>query len=74
MLKRHKLLSHEAGNGPSQFNPRTCLGILNQPGTYTIAGGTGRYAGISGHGTYQLSLEFIAGLSSGHLIQRPQQP
>ena len=28
-------------------------------------GGTGRYAGISGHGTYQLSLEFISAQSHG---------
>ena len=58
------VLSHEAGKGSSQFNPRTCLGTLNQPGTYTIVGGTGRYAGIRGYGKYQLSLEFIAGRSN----------
>ena len=59
------VLSHESGNGSSQFNPRTCLAILNQPGTYTIVGGTGRYAEIRGYGKYQLSLEFIAGGSNG---------
>jgi hypothetical protein len=27
--------------------------------------GTGRYAGISGHGTYQLSLEIVAARAGG---------
>jgi hypothetical protein len=53
-------LSHRAGRQAAQVDPRTCLTVISQSGTYQIAGGTGRYAGISGHGTYQLSLEFIS--------------
>jgi len=53
-------LSHRAGHGTSQLDPRTCLNLLSQAGTYQIVSGTGRYAGIRGHGTYQLSLEFIS--------------
>ena len=30
--------------------------LINQHGTYKILGGTGKYKGISGHGTYQLSI------------------
>jgi len=39
--------------------------MITQPGTYQITGGTGRYAGISGDGTYQLNLIFVAGRSHG---------
>ncbi len=53
-------LSHHAGKGTMRFSPKTCLTMISQPGTYKITGGTGKYAGITGHGTYQLSLTFIA--------------
>ena len=53
-------LSHRASRGTSQVDPRTCLNLISQAGSYEIVGGTGRYAGIRGHGTYQLSLEFIS--------------
>ncbi len=53
------LLSHHAGHGSSQFDPKGCLSVVSQSGTYQIVRGTGRYAGISGHGTYQLSVEIV---------------
>ncbi len=59
------MLSHQAGHGSSQFDPRTCLSVISQPGTYRIVGGIGKYAGISGHGKYQLSLEIVAARSHG---------
>jgi hypothetical protein len=59
------VLSHQAGRGSSQFDPRACLSVISQPGTYQITGGTGRYAGLRGHGTYQLSLEIVAARSHG---------
>lgn len=58
-------LSHHAGKGTTHFSPKTCLAIISQPGTYKITGGTGKYAGISGHGTYRLSLLFIAARAAG---------
>jgi hypothetical protein len=58
-------LSHRASRGTSQVDPRTCLNLVSQAGSYQIVGGTGRYAGIRGHGTYQLSLEFISSRSHG---------
>ena len=58
-------LSHQPSHGTSQIDPRTCLNIISQDGTYQIVGGTGRYAGISGHGTYQLSLEIVAARAHG---------
>ena len=39
--------------------------MLSQPGTYKITGGTGKYADITGHGTYQLSFTFIASRTRG---------
>ncbi len=51
---------HRNGKGgKSSFNPRTCLAHITQPGTYTISGGTGKYAGISGHGKFRFTLLFI---------------
>jgi hypothetical protein len=54
------VVSHHAGHSTSQFYPAGCLSVINQSGSYHIARGTGRYAGISGHGRYQLSLEIVA--------------
>jgi hypothetical protein len=59
------ILTHRAGRGTAEVDPRTCLDVISQPGTYQITAGTGRYAGISGDGTYQLSLIFVAGRSHG---------
>jgi hypothetical protein len=58
-------LSHHAGKGTMHFSPKTCLATISQPGTYKITGGTGKYAGITGHGTYQLSFTFIASRTAG---------
>jgi hypothetical protein len=54
------VLSHRPGRSSSHFYPGGCLSLISQSGTYQIVRGTGRYAGISGHGTYQLSLEIVA--------------
>ena len=52
-------IRHSNGTGPQSFNPKTCLFLVNQHGTYRILSGTGKYKGISGHGTYQLSIVFL---------------
>ncbi len=54
------VLSHRPGKSSSHFYPAGCLSLISQSGTYQIVRGTGQYAGISGHGTYQLSLEIVA--------------
>ena len=54
------VLSHRQTHGSERFSPASCLSLVSQSGTYRIVRGTGRYAGISGHGTYQLSLEIVA--------------
>lgn len=60
---------HSAGQGPQSVNPKTCLLRINQHGTYRITGGTGKYAGISGHGTYHLSILAIGARSGGKCSQ-----
>jgi hypothetical protein len=58
-------LSHHPGKGTTHLDPQTCLTIISQPGTYKIVGGTGAYAQITGHGTYQLSFLFIGARTGG---------
>ena len=58
-------VAHSPGTGPQHFDPKTCLNRVNQHGTYRIFHGTGKYAGIHGHGTYHVSLLFIAARVAG---------
>lgn len=51
---------HSEGTGSPQFNSRTCAIFGKIRGTYKIFGGTGKYAGISGHGHYVFTLVEIA--------------
>jgi hypothetical protein len=37
------------------FNPKSCLFVFSEKGTFQLSGGTGTYRGISGSGTYALS-------------------
>jgi hypothetical protein len=60
---------HSPGQGAQSFNPSTCLLTVNEHGTYTLGHGTGRYAGISGHGTYQISILSIGARSKGRCSQ-----
>lgn len=58
-------ITHKKGSGTQHFNPKTCLLTVTQTGTYKLSGGTGAYAGISGHGTYRLSVLAIGARSGG---------
>jgi hypothetical protein len=58
-----------ARGGSQHFNAKTCLGVISQQGPYKILGGTGKYKGISGHGTYQLSIVLIAARAHGKCSQ-----
>jgi len=60
------VLSHRTAKDSSRFYPGSCLSVISQSGSYRIVRGTGRYARISGHGTYQLSLEIVAARAGGH--------
>lgn len=57
-------IRHSAGHGPQHFNPRTCLAVITQRGTYTLGHGTGKYKGISGHGRYLARILFVAARNS----------
>jgi hypothetical protein len=54
-------IAHSNGTGTPRFNPRTCLGAIVLNGTYRLSGGTGAYAGISGHGIYRLNILIVGG-------------
>lgn len=58
-------LKHSPGTGTQSENPKTCLLTVNLHGTYTLTGGTGAYAGITGSGTYKLSILGIGARSGG---------
>lgn len=52
-------IRHSSGKGTQKFNPKTCLGVISLHGTYSLGHGSGKYAAISGHGTYQLSILLV---------------
>jgi hypothetical protein len=52
-------IAHSNGTGTPHFNPRTCLNTIVLNGTYRLSGGTGAYAGISGHGIYRLNILIV---------------
>jgi hypothetical protein len=62
-------LKHSPGKGTQSVNPKTCLLTVNQHGTYTLTGGTGAYTGITGNGTYKLSILAVAARSGGKCSQ-----
>jgi hypothetical protein len=66
---------HVTGKGGSQkFNAKTCLAAISQRGTYKIVDGTGKYVGISGHGTFRLSILVIAARNSHGACSRTLPP
>jgi len=54
------VLSHTETEDHASFDPVSCVGRVSGHGTYTITGGTGAYAGISGHGTDSFRLTMVA--------------
>jgi antibiotic biosynthesis monooxygenase len=52
-------IAHSNGTGTPHFNAKTCLNTIVLNGTYRLSGGTGAYAGISGHGIYRLNLLIV---------------
>ena len=45
-------ITHKPKTNRDSFDPVTCLFSFTERGTYQITGGTGAYAGVSGHGHY----------------------
>lgn len=60
---------HSNGTGSQHFDPTTCLMTVTRHGTYKLQGGTGKYAGISGSGTYQFTGLGIGARSGGKCVQ-----
>ena len=57
-------IAHSNGTGTQRFNAKTCLGTIVLNGTYRLSGGTGAYAGISGHGIYRLNILIVGARNS----------
>jgi len=57
-------IAHSNGTGTPRFNAKTCLGTIVLNGTYRLSGGTGAYAGISGHGIYRLNIMIVSARNS----------
>ncbi|HEY2552121.1 MAG TPA: hypothetical protein VGI64_16260 [Streptosporangiaceae bacterium] len=51
---------HSRGTGPTHINQKTCLLTVSQHGTYRLTAGTGKFKGLSGHGTYHVSVTAVA--------------
>jgi hypothetical protein len=56
---------HSSGTGTQTLDPRTCVLRVNVHGTYKAYGGTGKFRGISGTGTYHASVLSIEARSAG---------
>ena len=58
-------IKHSRGTGSQHLNPVTCLLTINLHGTFSLSGGTGAYAGITGSGTYKLTALGVANKVAG---------
>ena len=56
---------HGTGTGTQILNPKTCLLRVSLHGTYTTFGGTGKFRGISGDGTWRASALAVYARSAG---------
>jgi hypothetical protein len=56
---------HGSGTGTQTLNPKTCLLRVSLHGTDTTYGGTGKFRGISGTGTWEASVLAIYARSAG---------
>ena len=61
-------VTHANGPVAQHLNPKTCLLSQSGRGPFKISDGTGKYAGISGHGFYHFSLLAILPRSGGKCL------
>ena len=65
-------VTHNTTRRRSHFSRRTCAEVIHQRGIYKLSRGTGKYAGISGHGRYRLRFLIVARrTASGGCSQKP---
>jgi hypothetical protein len=57
-------VKHRAIRTKQAFNRKTCLFTISGTGTFKLSGGTGSYAGISGHGRYVLRILAVGARNS----------
>jgi hypothetical protein len=50
---------HTPGSNHESFNPQSCTGTFTERGTFQITGGTGKYKGATGSGTYDARGTFV---------------
>ncbi len=62
---------HHATRSRQHFSTRTCAGTFRERGVYRLSHGTGRYAGISGHGRYRLRGLIVARHTAHGCSRRP---
>jgi hypothetical protein len=62
---------HHATRSRQHFSTRTCAGTFRERGTYKLSHGTGKYAGISGHGRYRLRGLIVARHTAHGCSRRP---
>jgi len=64
-------VTHKITHGHSHFSTRICAGTFRERGTYKLSHGTGKYAGISGHGRYRLRGLIVARHTAHGCSRRP---
>ena len=64
-------VTHHATHSRQHFSTRTCAGTFRERGTYRLSHGTGKYAGISGHGRYRLRGLIVARHTAHGCSRRP---
>ena len=67
-------VAHSPRGGTQTLDPKTCLFTFHGHGIMKIAGGTGKYAGIRGRGTYQISILAIEARSGGKCTLKKRPP
>jgi len=66
--------THVSTSFTATANPQTCLITETEKGTFTLGGGTGKYAGIRGSGTYVTSIVAVAAKNRAGQCKHVQAP
>jgi hypothetical protein len=64
-------VTHKVTHSRQHFSKVTCAGVVHQRGTYRLSKGTGRYAGISGHGRFRVRVLIVSRHTSSGCGNRP---
>jgi hypothetical protein len=67
-------ITHRTSRGSQHFNPRSCLLSISLRGTFRLGSGTGKYAGLTGHGTYRLTIVGIAARNANGTCSQKKPP